>query len=472
MPVPSHPVTTALRVVGADLEVPLVTGERRRYANLDIAASAPALVEVRDAVDALLPWYSSVHRGTGYKSMVCTEAYEWARTAVRDFVGARADDTVVFTRNTTDSLNLLAAAVPRGALVVGFETEHHANLLPWRRHDVCCLPAPASPEDAVEALDAALTSRLAPGRPCLVAVTGASNVTGEIWPVGELVAVARRHGARVVLDAAQLAPHRPVDVDALGVDYLALSGHKLYAPYGAGALVGRPDWLSQGEPFLAGGGAVDFVTTDDVLWSSLPDRQEAGSPNVLGAVALGVACRTLQAADMDELAEHEAVLLADAERRLAAVPGVERYSLWGENHPRIGVVTFNLAGYEHSHLAAVLSAEHGIGVRHGCFCAHPFMLRLLGVGDACAEEIRGRLRERERVAIPGAVRASFGVGTTQDDVDRLVDAVSRIARHGPRWSYDAVDGGDRHVPRPETRSAPAFPFGPAALAFGPGPHKE
>lgn len=447
--------TGPLPLVGAGAEVPLVTGEHRRYVNLDIAASAPALQEVHDAVQALLPWYSSVHRGAGFKSMVCTQAYEEARTTVRRFVGGRPDDTVIFTRNTTDALNLLAAALPADGIVVMFATEHHANLLPWRRHDVRCLPAPSSAAAAVQDLDRAL-SAVEAGRPCLVAVTGASNVTGEIWPVAELAQVARRHGARVVVDAAQLAPHRRLDIADLDVDYVALSGHKLYAPYGAGALVGRPDWLAAAAPFLAGGGAVDFVTADDVLWSGLPERHEAGSPNVVGVVALAAACRVLTAVGFDALAGHEAGLVADAERRLAAIPGVELYSLWDRSHPRIGVVTFNLHGYDHALLAAVLSAEHAIGVRHGCFCAHPLMLHLLRLDDDCADAIRRDLREGTRRAVPGAVRASFGVGSTGDDVDRLVEAVARIAADGPRWTYEPTDGGSHFVPYPETRTVPAL----------------
>lgn len=452
-------------VVGATAKVPLVTGGYRPYTNLDLAASGPALVEVRDAVDALLPWYSSVHRGTGYKSMVCTEIYEAAREVVRAFVGGRDDDAVLFTRNTTDSMNLLASALPPGVAVIGFETEHHANMLPWRRHRSHSLPAPETPATAAADLDAALRSLVRKGEPCLVAVTGASNVTGEIWPIGELTEVAHRHGARVVLDAAQLAPHRAIDISALGVDYIAMSGHKLYAPYGAGVLVGRADWLGAAEPFLAGGGAVDFVTVDDVMWSTLPHRQEAGSPNVIGAVALAAACQALQAIGMDRVAEHETTLLADVERRLSAIPGIERYSLWGPDHPHIGMVTFNLEGYHHSFLAAVLSAEYGIGVRHGCFCAHPMMLRLLSVGEDCAEEIRGGLRDGHRVAIPGAVRASFGVGTSQDDIDRLVEAVASVAADGPKWDYAPVDGGEHYVPKPETRSMPPLAFGPAGI-FG------
>ena len=448
------PLDTAL--VGAELAVPLVTGGVRRYANLDYAASAPCLVSVRRAVEELLPWYSSVHRGAGYPSQVMTEAYEGARHAVRSFLSARADDTVVFTRNTTDAINLLVSALPAGAEVIGFAAEHHANLLPWRRRHATLLPVPASPEDALALLEGALTRSRGRGA-TLVAVTGASNVTGEIWPYAAMARLAHRHGARLLLDAAQLAPHQRIDMSADGVDYLALSGHKLYAPFGAGALVGRPDWLRAGEPFLAGGGAVRYVGTDTVVWADLPDRQEAGSPNVIGAVALGVACRTLAAADLDDVARTETALLDRARVRLAAVSGVEVLRLWSPEHPRIGVLPFVLRSLPYAQLAAALSAEHAIGVRHGCFCAHRLMVRLLGVSAARDAGIHDALVRGAPVAMPGAVRASIGLGTRADDLARLVDAVAELAVSGPRWSYRWADDGTDCWPDPDPRPRPVLP---------------
>ena len=190
----ASPTPMPLALVGSELRVPVVSGGSRRYVNLDYAASAPCLVSVKQAVDELLPWYSSVHRGTGYKSQLATEAYEGARQAVRSFVGARADDAVIVTRNTTDGLNLLAAALPPRTEVLVFAAEHHANLLPWRRRDATFLAIPASPEEALHRLDQALSAGAS--GPRLVAVTGASNVTGEIWPYAEIAALAHRHGAR------------------------------------------------------------------------------------------------------------------------------------------------------------------------------------------------------------------------------------------------------------------------------------
>jgi selenocysteine lyase/cysteine desulfurase len=425
-----------LELVGGDLQVPLVDGEWVRYANLDNAASAPALRQVADTVAELLPYYGSVHRGAGFASLVSTEAYTRAREIVRGFVGARDDDLVLFTRNTTDALNLLANALPSGTTVLTFTGEHHANLLPWRRGDVRHLPIPASPADALAALDAHLSAL--GGGPALIAVTGASNVTGEVWPIAEIACIAHRHGARVALDAAQLAAHRRIEIAAWDVDYVAFSGHKVYAPYGAGVLAGPADWLDSARPHLAGGGAVHNVTVDGVEWATGPARHEAGTPAALGAVAIAAAVSALSETGWERIQVHEQELLERLLTGLDAIGCVRTYELWDRGHDRVGVVSFNVAGLDPALLAAALGAEHGIGVRDGAFCAHPLM-------DHFAARDGGSRH---------AVRASIGVGTSAHDIDRLLGAVERIARHGPSWSY--VERGGYVLPDPDPRPRPAL----------------
>jgi selenocysteine lyase/cysteine desulfurase len=448
----------AMRLVGDDVDVPLVTGGTRRYVNLDYAASAPALQAVHDAVEELLSWYSSVHRGAGFKSRASTAAYEGARESIRRFVNGRDDDAVIITRNTTDSINLLAGTLPPGTHVVAFAGEHHANLLPWKRIGVRYLPVPESPAQALDSLRATLEELPKCEDPHLVAVTGASNVTGEIWPLAEISRVAHDNGARLLVDAAQLAPHAPIDMQRDGIDFLALSGHKLYAPYGAGALIGERDWLSSGDPFLRGGGAVKLVTIDETLWAELPDRQEAGSPNVVGAVALGVACDTLAEAGMDRVASEEADLAAYAREQLAAVAGFQHYRVWADDHPRTGLLTFNLGETPYDLLAAVLSAEHGIGIRHGCFCAHPLMVRLLRVADDELDRLMSETRAGHHERLPGAARMSLGLGSTKADVDAIADALRAIATDGPRWTYSVNPHSNEYEPDPDPRPLPALPM--------------
>ncbi|GLW65431.1 aminotransferase [Actinomadura rubrobrunea] len=415
------------KVVGADVPVPLEDGRRVPYANFDYAASAPCLEAVQEAVTRALPYYSSVHRGAGYASQVTTAAYERARETVRSFLGAWERASVVFTRNTTDAMNLLAHALPPGTTVVVFETEHHATLLPWKR--AVRLPAPATPSEAIAAADRALAA--APQGPRLLVVTAASNVTGELWPIGELAQAARRRGARIAVDAAQLVPHRPLDMSALGLDYVAFSGHKLYAPFGAGVLAGRSDWLRAAEPYLKGGGASASVG-ESTRWAADPQqRHEAGTPNVLGVVALAAACETLTAAGWDALVAHEERLLARLRRGLARIPAVRELNLWGERHPRVGIVSFTVDGWNARDVALRLSGEHGIGVRDGKFCAHPFVRRLLADRPADrsgAAHAAGEGGCANASAPDSAVRASLGLGTTEEHVDRLVDALGELAR--------------------------------------------
>ncbi|NKY97695.1 aminotransferase class V-fold PLP-dependent enzyme [Nocardiopsis alborubida] len=432
----AHPAdTAACTVVTSDEGVPLVTGERVEYANFDYAASAPCLTPVADALSAALPYYASVHRGAGHHSQVSTDAYERARRSVARFVGVRSrpDDAVVFVRGTTDALNLLARSVPEGCTVVVFESEHHASLLPWehpaaRAGRVVRLPLPASPQEAVEAARSAL--RRAPEGPRLLCVTAASNVTGEIWPVEELVEAAHAEDARVVVDAAQYVPHLPFSLEATGADYVALSAHKLYAPFGSGVLAGRADWLREATPYLSGGGATRLVTEHDVVWNDLPARHEAGSPNVLGAVALAAACDALAPAVQELLHVRESALLERLRAGLAGIDGVTELTLWGGEHPRVGIVSFTVDGLPADLLAAALSAEYGIGVRDGLFCAHPLTRHLLPRGHS------------------QAVRASLGVGTTREHVDRLVGAVAELVARGPRWKYADCDGRLAPVPDP------------------------
>ncbi|WP_460459549.1 aminotransferase class V-fold PLP-dependent enzyme [Angustibacter peucedani] len=430
-----------LPVVGAEQQVPLVQGGSVRYANLDQAASAPALASVAAHVAEVLPLYASVHRGAGYASQVSTALLERSRRTIGEFVGARRGDVVVLTRNTTDALNLLAGCLPGWGDVVVLDLEHHANLLPWQRGAHRYVPAQRSLNATLQALEGALRERPA----ALVAITGASNVTGEEIPVDRVVQLCHRNGARVVVDAAQLAPHRRIDLDATGVDYVAFSGHKLYAPHGAGALVGRRDWLDRGTPYLAGGGAVQHVTLERTTWACAPARHEGGTPNVVGAAALAAACSALAALPEAALEVHEAALRDRLVHGLGQLPGVRVHRVFDDAPSSIGVVTFTVEDVDPGLVAAYLSAEHGIGVRDGKFCAHPLL---------------------ERLGLPGgAVRASVGVGSRTEDVDRLVDAVAALVADGPAWDYALVEG--RWTPTPDPRPLPGWATGAPAGGTSP-----
>lgn len=422
----------AAAVSGSQLCVPLIDGRTSQYVNFDYAASAPALAAVTDHLAQLLPHYASVHRGAGYASQVSTASYEQSRHVIAEFLGARADDSVVFTRNTTDALNLLAHCTL--GEVVHLDIEHHANFLPWQK---CGARVVAAATTIAETL-LRIESELACAPAALLAITGASNVTGEVLPISELAAIAHRHGARILVDAAQLAPHRTVDIAALGVDYLALSGHKLYAPFGAGVLVGRADWLDAAEPYLAGGGAMREVSVFETEWATGPARHEAGTPNVLGVAAIAAACQAIAGLDGDAVARHEESLTRLLRSGLADLDGVDVLRIWADDsagvEDTVGIVAFAVEGFEPGEVAAYLSAEHGIGVRDGRFCAHPLLAKLGHRG--------------------GAVRASIGLGSTAADVNRLILAIEALRTCGPNWGYVKSDG--HWAPSPETRPLPAF----------------
>lgn len=457
-------------VVGLDELVPLADGTRRQYLNLDNAASTPALAPVAQAVDEFLRWYSNVHRGTGYKSKVSTWAFEEARAIIARFVHADPDGAIViFCRNATEAINKLARRYPfrPGGVVLTSVMEHHSNELPWRKvadvHHVAVRDDGGFDVADLERQLAALA-----GRVQLVAVTGASNVTGLVNPIHDIAELAHRHGAQILVDGAQLVPHRPVDMrpdgDPAHLDFLAFSGHKMYAPYGVGVLLGPRQVFLDGPPDLVGGGSVDIVTLEDAYWTDLPDKEEAGTPDIVGVVALAAAIRVLETIGWEPIIAHEQALTRRALDRLAAIPGVTVYGdPRGESlDQRLGVVAFNVGVLPHALVAAVLSYEHGIGVRNGCFCAHPYVKALLRVDEAAARDMERRILARDRSVLPGAVRMSFGIYNTMDEVDTVCDAVAVVARGAYRPDYVLDrERGEYTLPAAEAHPERCFSFDPA-----------
>jgi selenocysteine lyase/cysteine desulfurase len=330
--------------------------------------------------------------------------------------------------------------------------EHHSNDLPWRGRAELIRARTTSDgrldEDDVDRLLEKHGERVA-----LLVVSGASNVTGFIQPIHRLARKAHRFGARILVDAAQLAPHSRIDVrpddDPEHIDFLALSAHKMYAPFGTGALVGPKEVFSQSAPEYMGGGTVEMVTTDDVLWADLPDRDEAGSPNVVGAIAMAVAAQELTETALEGVERHESSLTAYALDRLHSIPGLTIYGARdvGPGHERVGVISFNLSSVPHALVAAVLGYEGGIGVRSGCFCAQPYVTHLLGLSRDQQMRWRRELLSGDRSRRPGLVRVSFGAYNTFEEVDALIEMLQAIRRHKYHGNYyvDSVSGEYRPV---------------------------
>ncbi len=421
-------------LIGADTVVPTLHGSQR-YVNFDNAASTPTFQPIADAVMDFLKWYSNVHRGTGFKSQLSSWAFERSRDLVAEFIKADLDkQVVIFTMNSTEAINKLSRRFPlkEDDIILTTLMEHHSNELPWRRagkveHVGLEIDGTISKYDFLSKITA-FGSRIK-----LVAMSGASNVTGYINDIDFFAEKAHEIGAKILVDAAQLAPHRPIDMKPDDpkhcIDFLVFSAHKMYAPFGVGILVGDKAIFEQGDPETVGGGVVDIVTLEDAYWTDLPEKEEAGTPDIVGVVALGKAIRLFQSLGWEAVIQHEAELTAYALEQLEKIPAV---TLYGDTDPknaaqRLGVISFNIVGVPHALVAAILSYEGAIGVRAGCFCAHTYVKSLLHVPEEESKAIEEQILARDRSNIPGAVRISFGLYNTKEEIDRLIEMVRKIA---------------------------------------------
>ena len=436
---------TPPRIVGENLIVETLSGKRVRYVNLDNTATTPAFVEVRDAVNAFMELYGSIHRGSGYKSYFSTWLYEQARLRIREFVGADPDfHEVLFTANTTTAINKAARVLglSKRDVVLVSTIEHSSNELPWgqwatlKRYEVH--------EDntiSIESIDKQL-ERL--GRKVkLVAVTGASNVTGFLSPCHEIASVVHARNVPLFVDCAQLAPHRRITMgrakDPRHLDFIAFSGHKLGAPYGAGVLVGpaclfASRSIASDEP---GGGTADLMTEQKTYWAASPERFEAVTPNAAGIVALAKAVELLDHYGMENIQRYENRLWIRACKGLQRIPGLTLYVDPRESANHTPTIPFNIEGFSHGLVAAILGFEYGIGVRHGRHCADNLILRLLGYDRRQRRHVVREVIERGKmVDVYGVVRPSIGVCNNEEDIDRLIEAIREIARDGTRFAYE------------------------------------
>ncbi len=430
-------------LVGFDKLVPTLSGEEKRYIFLDNSASTPTLKPVMNTVNTFMEWYASIHRGTGFKSQLSTHLYEQSREIVRQFFNVQDEEhTIIFGKNATESINKLARRIPlkEGNIILTSRMEHHSNDLPWRmRAPVVHVDVDKNGRLDMDDLKGKLkdySSKIG-----LVSITGASNVTGYINPIDEIAELVHSYGSEFMVDAAQLAPHRTIDMksqdDPSHIDYLAFSAHKIYAPFGLGVLIANRSAFEEGDPDYVGGGTVDIVSIDHVFWTDVPEKEEAGTPNVVGAIALAKALRVIQEIGMDNVAAHEANLTKYALHKMKKIPGMTLFGSTDEDDVdnRLGVISFNIGNMPHALVASILNYESAIGVRNGCFCAHPYIKSLLEVTqeeDAALEE---RILHHDRSVIPGAVRMSFGIYNDQSEIDIFIEALDKIARNDIKGDY-------------------------------------
>jgi cysteine desulfurase/selenocysteine lyase len=375
---------------------------------LDSAASAQKPESVLAAESRCYrEFYANVHRGVHYLSIEATAAYERAREKVRGLLNARSAREIVFVRGTTEAVNLVAHSWGRANIGAGDEIllttmEHHSNIVPWQllaeQTGARVVAAPINDRGELER--EAFTELLTP-RTKMVAVVHISNALGSINPVGWIVERAHAVGAKVLVDGAQAVPHMPVDVRALGCDFYAFSGHKVFGPTGIGALYGRRELLDAMPPYQGGGEMITSVTFAKSEYREAPARFEAGTPNIAGAVGLGAVVDFLESVGYEAIAEHEHDLLTYATERLVEVPGLR---LIGTAREKAGVLSFVIAGV-HAHDVGTIVDREGVAIRVGHHCAQPVM---------------------ERFGVAATARASLALYNTRDDIDRLVEALGKV----------------------------------------------
>ena len=416
--------------------VPLQNGSYVRYCNLDSAASTLPFQSVCQAIEDYLPYYANVHRGHGYPSKLSSEYIDQCRDQVLHFIRADPNEFIcIFGKNTTECINKLSWCFTSPSclcssskpIILLSEMEHHSNMLPWRKNDKIQVEyIKILPDGKLDMEDAKHKLVKWKDKISIVSVSGASNVTGIVNPLSELSELAHQAGAYFCVDGAQLVPHRKVDMTRDKIDFLCFSGHKMYAPFGIGVLVGRKSFFNQHPPCLSGGGEVDMVTKSKIVWKSSPEKEEDGTLNITGIMALRETLSQLSRLGMDQVDNHEQTLYQYAYQKLSPLPFLTLLSPPPSDHP-IGIFTFYIPTIPYHMVGDRLSKEFGIGTRTGCFCAHVYIESLLGISDEESQQIIDRvLSTQDRTWLPGLVRASFSLYTTPEDIDRLYDALVYI----------------------------------------------
>ena len=422
------------------------SGMKLKFINFDNAATTPPFLTCIQAIDRFSPWYSSIHRGTGYKSVLSSKLYEDSRVNIMKFAGADLNsDALIFVKNTTEAINQLSFILKDyigDGFVILSHMEHHSNLLPWReKYNVDYIKIDENGRLDLNSLEDLLKKYN--GKVKLVSVTGASNVTGYINPVSVIASICHRYGAMILIDGAQYIPHNkfsmhPGTSDDY-IDYLAFSGHKMYAPFGSGVLIGPKDIFIKYGPDYSGGGTVKIVTDDAVIWDDPPFKNEAGTPNIIGALALSEAVSAINALNMSNIQKYEARLLKYTIGKISKIPDMTIYSKYKSPEENQGIISFNIEDFPHYTTAEILSNEGGFGIRSGCFCAHPYVQKLL---NGTYEEIKYYLENPDNANKPGMVRISFGLYNSKAEIDALIILLNQIVNNKKYYLKKYVKKGE------------------------------
>lgn len=414
--------------IGLDKKVNVEGKGRLIPINFDNAATTPAFKRVMKKVLETSEYYGSIARGDGKKSQYCSDLYENSRKYILEYFNAPEDIyTAIFVGNTTDGLNKLSNILieNKNDIVITTRMEHHSNDLPWRNK--CDLKHVEVDKDGrlrVEDIENLLEKYQE--RVKYVTITGASNVTGYVNDIKRIAKSAHKYGAKIIVDGAQLIPHKKIsmiqeDVNE-NIDFLVFSGHKVYAPFGSGVIIGLREIFNEKEPASAGGGTVQIVLDDRQLWLDTPEKNEAGTPNLFGAIAIAEALREMDKIGFQTIENNEKELLVYLIKELKQF---EKITLYGDNeniNDRLGILVFNIDGMTYEEVGEALANVRGIGVRQGGFCAHPYTRRVLGIADNDLQ------RYMSEVGTPGLVRVSLGIYNSKKEANIFLDTIEYLCR--------------------------------------------
>lgn len=418
-------------IIGINTKVNTNNKGKVRNINFDNAATTAPFNRVIEVIGFLSNYYGSIGRGAGQKAEITSRIYNYIREYIMDYfnIASRDEYTVIYVNNTTDGINKLARSLikDKNEVVISTRMEHHSNDLPWRR--VCKVDYIDIDKDGrlrVDTLEQKLKDYK--GKVRYVTVTGASNVTGYINDIHKIARISHKYNAEIIVDGAQLVPHERIDMCRQNreedIDFLVFSAHKIYAPFGGGVIIGRREDLRDSPPFNEGGGTVNLVLDNKVIYSDVPEKEEAGTPNYFGAVAMAIALEEMEKIGFNYIKKKDNELKELLVEGLKSIPRIEMYGDIENYKDTTGIVVFNINNMFHEDVAEILAKDYGIFVRSGWFCAHPYCRRLMGLDEKASSAFLKESNER----MQGMIRVSFGIYNNREEVEYFLETIEDICR--------------------------------------------
>jgi len=429
------------KILGTNNRINLKTGGQKRVVLLNNAATTPPFWHTIKTVNQFLQTYGAMHRGAGPHATKTYKQVEKAINTIRTFVNANHNHSIIFTENTSGAINLFARLLPltKDDVIITSEIEHTSNNLPWHYNTNAKIVEIKAFNDGSLDYDDLKFKLGTYNNVKLIAITGASNLTGYIPDIKRISALAHQHGAKLFIDAAQLAPHRPINMIEDEIDALAFSAHKIYAPFGLGVLILPNEFLNQA-PVNPGGGSIDMISEHNIVWAAKNERHQTGTWNVTGIIGLAASCELIMQTGWENILKHEKKLVKYTTEKLANISGLKLYVPKEKyfNEDRIGTFPFTLNNHHQALLSCILEHEYAIETRAGTICNHRLVKRWFNISDEKQNEIEKQIKNSNRLASYGIVRASLGIHNTKEDIDLLANALTEISKYGPKLKYQPL----------------------------------